>query len=232
MTNSDPCLVLEDVDVRPDGKVPPVVRSLSLVVNRGERVALLGRNGAGKTTLLSAIVGLLPHTGCITLNGLGVGPDTLDAVREQTGFLFASPEDQILFPTVEEDVSFALRRKGIPRAKAAEQTVALLRELNAERLLGRAPHQLSHGERLTVALAGTVIANPSLLLLDEPSSTLDPMAKRELAAHLSGRSATMLIASHDLPFLRKCCTRFLLMEHGTLVGDYPTPDPLGSAWDV
>lgn len=217
----DPVLVIEEVSVRYPRSEHDAIRKISLAVGPGERVALVGPNGSGKTTLLHAVVGLLPSCGRIEVEGVHVEREGLDAVRRRVGFLFAVADDQILFPRVLDDVMFSLRQSGIGREEAAERAGHMLRRLGIEDLAGRSPHQLSLGQRKRVALAGTMVTEPPLLLLDEPSGGLDPGGKCELAAVLSDLPGGALVASHDLEFVCRICSRVLLLEKGRLVGNQP-----------
>ena len=212
-----PALVFEGVTVSFPGIDRPAVSALSFELASGDHVALLGLNGSGKTTLLQAAVGLVDFEGMIHLGGEEVTKKNLASVRRKTGFLFSVPEDQLLFPKVVNDVAFGLIRGGIPAAEAGRRARTMLRKLDAHEYSERPPHQLSHGQRLRVALAGALVTEPILLLLDEPSAGLDPPGKRRLARYLAVLPSAMLIATHDLPFARNVCSRYLVLEEGRLV---------------
>lgn len=202
----------------------------SLALDRGERVALLGCNGSGKTSLLLAIAGLLPHSGTIRIDGERLSPRTAPALRQRTGFIFAVPEDQLLFPEVLEDVAFGVVQRGATPSEARRQAQLALASLDAERLIGRTTHELSHGERLRVALAGATVTRPPLLLLDEPSAGLDPPARRRLAALLTELTAAQLVATHDLGFARRICQRYVMLKQGRVVAA-GTLDSLPDEWE-
>ena len=218
-------LRLERVTVRYPGSSHPATCDCSLEVAHGERVALLGANGSGKTSLLMAIVGLAPFAGSIRVNAIDVVKKNLSAVRDTIGFLFSTPEDQILFPKVVNDVAFGLMRKGVSAGKADEQAREMLDQLEASALAELAPHHLSHGQRLRVALAGTLICKPPLLLLDEPSTSLDTRGKKQLVRLLSSLPSAMLVATHDMEFARRVCTRFVILDEGRV-------QTVGTSWDV
>lgn len=218
---NDPALVFKNVSVRYESGHPPVVEGASFTVAEGERVALLGLNGSGKTTVLMAAAGLLPHQGEIRVCGTALGRTTLKEIRSRIGFLFNVPEDQLLFPKVVDDVAFGLRRRAVPVDESKARAVKALAALRAADLSDAPLHHLSHGQKQRVALAGALVTEPPLLLLDEPSAGLDPPGKDDLADHLRGLSAAMLIATHELAFAAAVCRRFILLENGrvSVAGD-------------
>jgi cobalt/nickel transport system ATP-binding protein len=220
---------IELVDVSVRVGATDALRSVSLTVRVGERVALLGLNGSGKTSLLLALAGLVPHAGRITIGGQLLDERSAKRLRLTMGFVFAVPEDQLLFPEVLDDVVFGLVQRGVGRDEARQRALATLSQLAAEALAHRATHELSHGERLRVALAGAVATHPDLLLLDEPSAGLDPPARRQLAELLDGLRSTQLIATHDVPFARRSCQRFVQLESGRVVAE-GTMDELPRDW--
>jgi energy-coupling factor transporter ATP-binding protein EcfA2 len=159
------------------------------------------------------------HEGEIRIDGERLTPRSLAKVRERVGFVFNVPEDQLLFPKVLDDVAFGPRRRGASPAEAAMRARQALAALGLEPLVDAPLHHLSHGQKQRVALAGALVTEPSLLLLDEPSAGLDPPARRALAALLGTLEAAMIIATHDLDFAAHACTRFLVIEGG---GSSPT----------
>jgi cobalt/nickel transport system ATP-binding protein len=231
MNASIPALEFDSVSVAYAGETRPSISNVTLRIDPGERVALLGNNGSGKTTILFAAAGLIPHTGIIRVGGVVLGPSTRGEARARLGFLFSNPEDQILLPRVLDDVAFALTRRGVPVTEQSMEARAMLQRLDSDGLAERSPHQLSQGERLRVALAGALIARPPLLLLDEPSENLDPPGKRRLASLLVETGAAMLLATHDLRFAGRCCTRFVVLAEGEVAKDTPYPGDLLPSWE-
>lgn len=212
----NPVLAFKNVTIRYPQSSQDTVNNVSFHVHPDERVALFGLNGSGKTTLLLAAVGMVPFTGYISADGVAVEKRSLQKARDRIGFLFNVPEDQILFPRVIDDVSYGLVRKGISPLSAREQAMAVLNSLGVASLAQSSPFQLSHGQRQRVALAGALVTNPAVLLLDEPTSGLDPLGKISLAKLLRDLSSSILIATHDVEFASRTCSRFLVLCKSTL----------------
>jgi cobalt/nickel transport system ATP-binding protein len=227
-----PALSFRSLTVRYEHGGHSVLDGVSFDIAAGQRVALVGLNGSGKTTLLMAAVGLVPHHGDIEVGGIKVAHATLPQVRDQVGFLFNVPEDQLLFPRVIDDVAFALLRRGLTRDTATLKALAVLKALELVHLAEQSLHHLSHGQKQRVALAGALVAEPPLLLLDEPSAGLDPPAKRDLANLLHRQSAAMLVATHDLAFARRFCERFIMVAEGHVVDDATEVNRLLRDWDT
>jgi energy-coupling factor transporter ATP-binding protein EcfA2 len=159
--------------------------------------------------------------GRVAIDGVTLSPETVRAVRARVGIVFEDPEDQIVGLTVEEDVAFGPRAR---RWAPAEADAAVREALDAVGLAGREarfPHHLSTGEKRRLCLAGALACRPGLLLLDEPSSGLDPRGRRELAALLSGLAATLVVASHDLTLVERLCSRAIVLDGGRCVEDAP-----------
>jgi len=229
---NDTVLSFRDVTVRYHRDAEAVLHQLSFDVARGERVALLGLNGSGKTSVLAAAVGLVPHEGEIVACHLPVQGKNLPEIRSRVGFLFNVPEDQLLFPTVGEDVAFGVMNRGVSREASRQKTVEILTHFGLERLTDCPVYRLSHGQKQRTALAGVLISGPSLLLLDEPSSGLDPPARRDLVSLLRATEAGMLVATHDLEFAAELCSRWILLEEGCLAGEGSDYRDIRQRWGV
>jgi len=229
---SDPALLFRDVTVRYEPGGAAAVEAASFSVADGERVALVGLNGSGKTTLLMTAVGLVPHEGEIRVRGEPLTHRTLARIRSRVGFLFNVPEDQLLFPKVVEDVSFGLMNRGLSSAEVSAGALRALDALGVGYLAESPLHHLSHGQKQRVALAGALATDPTLLLLDEPSAALDPPGKSALARLLSRLGAAMIVASHDLAFVRRLCTRFIMLEQGRIVHDGPGAAESWRRWEL
>jgi cobalt/nickel transport system ATP-binding protein len=205
----------------PDGQRALI--GCDVAIAPGERVALLGPNGAGKTTLVLHLNGVLaPTSGRVRVAGLDVTRRNLREVRRRVGILFQDPDDQLFMPTVREDVAFGPRNLGLGHEEISARVDSALAAVDMGDSAARPPHHLSFGQRRRVALAGVLAMDPDILVLDEPSSNLDPASRRELADILDGLGLTMLIVTHDLPYALELCPRALLMNEGVIVADGST----------
>ena len=209
----------------PDGSA--ALHGVDLRLEQGERVALLGPNGAGKTTLVLHLNGILSGgAGQVRVGGLTVGKDTMREVRRRVGIVFQDPDDQLFLPTVAEDVAFGPANLGLTGAALADRVDRALDQVGMRFAAGRPPHHLSFGQRRRVAVATVLAMEPDVLVLDEPSSNLDPAARRELADILTGLDVTVLMVTHDLPYALQLCPRAVILSEGRLVADGPTGDLL------
>lgn len=214
----------------PDGHV--ALHGVDLTVPKGDRVALLGPNGAGKTTLVLHLNGILaPAEGTVVVGGLSVSPDraTLAEIRRRVGIVFQDPDDQLFLPTVAEDVAFGPANLGLRGAELDRRVDEALAAVGMSEHRDRAPHHLSFGQRRRVAVATVLAMRPEILVLDEPSSNLDPAARRELAQILRGLPVTLLMVTHDLPYALELCERAVILDQGRIVADGATPDLLADA---
>jgi cobalt/nickel transport system ATP-binding protein len=200
---------------------------VDLHVHPGERVALLGPNGAGKTTLVLHLNGILtPGHGSVHVSGLPVAEENLLEVRRRVGIVFQDPDDQLFMPTVRDDVAFGPANLGLRDAELDARVEEALAAVDVADLAGRAPHHLSFGQRRRVAIATVLAMRPEILVLDEPSSNLDPASRRELAAILRSLDVTILMVTHDLPYAVELCERSVVLSEGTIVADGPTREVL------
>lgn len=198
------CIRVRQLRVQYAGASEAALAVAALDVAPGERVALVGPNGSGKTTLLSVLAGCVDYTGDVTVGGEAPKGRTLRNVRRRLGVLFENPDDQFLFPTVREDVGYALR--GLPHEEMERRVDMLLADLGLP-TANRPIASLSRGQRQRVALAGVLAAEPDLFLLDEPTAALDEAEKRRLVDVLRASPATLLVATHDRAFAAALCPR-------------------------
>jgi cobalt/nickel transport system ATP-binding protein len=209
----------------PDGHV--ALDGVDLVVASGERVAVLGPNGAGKTTLVLALNGINAATrGTVTVGGLPVERVNLAEIRRRVGIVFQDPDDQLFMSTVRDDVAFGPSNLGLRGAALDARTTEALDAVGMASAADRSPHHLSFGERRRVALATVLAMRPDVLVLDEPSSNLDPQARRELAEIVLGLDVTTILVTHDLPYALQLCTRAVVLDAGRIVVDGPTREVL------
>ena len=203
---------------------------IDLRVEPGERVAVLGPNGAGKTTLVLHLNGVLSGgAGRISVAGLPVSKSTLREVRRRVGIVFQDPDDQLFMPTVGEDVAFGPANFGLSGAALSARVRSALDAVGMAAQMDRSPMHLSGGQRRRVALATVLACDPEILVLDEPSANLEPVARRELAEVLLGLDRTMLMVTHDLPYALQLCPRSVLIDDGLIVADGPTRELLSDA---
>lgn len=210
----------------PDGH--QALFGVDLTIARGERVALLGPNGAGKTTLVLHLNGILEAgAGSVTVAGLPVGDRKHVAeVRRRVGIVFQDPDDQLFMPTVREDVAFGPAAAGLRGAELDECVRKALERVGMAEFADRPPHHLSFGQRRRVAVATVLAMEPEILVLDEPSSNLDPASRRELADILRSLDVTVLMVTHDLPYALELCPRSVVLSGGTVVADGRTQELL------
>ena len=197
----------------------------SFNVAQGECVALLGPNGSGKSTLLLHLNGLLPEklgwNGAVRILGQPITPDNLDTIRRQVGLVFQDPDDQLFCPSVEEDVAFGPQQLGLSEAEVSARVQKALAQAGLAGFGHRATHHLSHGEKRRACLAGVLACEPAVLVLDEPTSDLDPRGRREFKALLRQIPATKVIATHDLELVVELCSRAIVLDRGAVVAEGP-----------
>ncbi len=223
---SGPALEVRDLAFAyPDGH--QALFGVGFTIARGERVALLGPNGAGKTTLVLHLNGILDtQHGSVRVGGLPVAPDHLKEIRRRVGIVFQDPDDQLFMPTVRDDVAFGPANMGLRGDELEAHVMAALEAVGMAPFVDRPPYHLSFGQRRRVAVATVLAMEPEILVLDEPSSNLDPAGRRELADILTSLDITMLMVTHDLPYALDLCPRALVMNDGVIVVDGATDEIL------
>ena len=209
----------------PDGH--QALYGVDLHVHAGERVALLGPNGAGKTTLVHHLNGILmAGAGSVTVTGLKVDKRHLPEIRRRVGIVFQDPDDQLFMGTVRDDVAFGPANLGLRGAELDRRVTSALDQVGMGAYADRPPHHLSFGQRRRVAVATVLSMEPDVLVLDEPSSNLDPASRRELADVLRSLDVTVLMVTHDLSYALELCPRAVVLSDGQVVADRATYDVL------
>ncbi|NGN68791.1 ABC transporter ATP-binding protein [Streptomyces sp. A7024] len=209
----------------PDGH--QALFGVDLTVDRGERVALLGPNGAGKTTLVLHLNGILDAgAGSVRVAGLPVVKANFPEIRRRVGIVFQDPDDQLFMPTVREDVAFGPAASGMRGQELEDRVRTALEQVGMAAYADRPPHHLSFGQRRRVAVATVLAMRPEILVLDEPSSNLDPASRRELADILRSLDVTVLMVTHDLPYAAELCPRSVVLSEGVIAADGATKELL------
>ena len=222
---SDLSLQIKDLAYAyPDGH--QALFGVNLDLRRGEKVALLGPNGAGKTTLVMHLNGIIPTMqGTVSVAGQVVVADKkaqLAEIRHKVGIVFQDPDDQLFMPTVGEDVAFGPYNAGLRGTELENAVKTALELVGMYEFLDRPPHHLSFGQRRRVAVATVLAMKPEILVMDEPSSNLDPASRRELADIVRSLDVTLLMVTHDLPFAYELCERSVILSGGVIVADGST----------
>jgi cobalt/nickel transport system ATP-binding protein len=210
----------------PDGTA--ALDGVSFTIHHGEAVGLVGANGAGKSTLLLHLAGVLfPSDGTVRVGDWPVTPRTLPRVRRSLGMVFQDPDDQLFMPTVGDDVAFGPTNLGFPPEEVAARVASALARVGAEGLRDRPPYRLSGGEKRAASIATVLSMSPDILVLDEPSSGLDPASRRRVLDLLRAFEHTKIVASHDLDLVYDVCGRTIVLAAGRIAADGPTREILG-----
>lgn len=193
-------------------------------LHEGETVALLGPNGCGKTTFLLSLIGVLQARGEVAICGLKLAQPNYVAIRRKAGVLFQDPHDQLFMPTIIDDVAFGPAQVGLSPEQSCARAAEALRQVGMPDGHERPPYQLSGGEKQRVALAGLIAAEPEILLLDEPTTHLDPPARRHLLEILRALPQAKVLATHDVEFARSLAHRAVFFEHGRVAASGSVDD--------
>jgi cobalt/nickel transport system ATP-binding protein len=205
----------------PDGT--RALNGISFRIVHGESVGIVGANGAGKSTLLLQINGtLLPTQGSVSIGETILSKKTVKEIRKKIGFVFQDPDDQIFMPTVFEDVAFGPLHLGWTLENVEQSAIKALEQVNCLHLKDRPPHRLSMGQRRSISIASVISMDPDILIMDEPSSNLDPRSRRQLIQLLKKFDHSKMLASHDLDMVMQLCDRTIILNEGTVVADGKT----------
>ena len=197
----------------------PVVENLRFTIRKGEAVGLIGANGAGKSTIMKLILGLLSGSGQILVDGLTVNKENVSEIRRKIGFVLQDSDNQMFMPTVYEDMIFGPRNYGLSKEETDRKVDTVLEQLGLQALKHRHNHKISGGEKRMAAIATILAMDPEMILMDEPSTALDPVNRRTVINTINRIPQTKLIASHDLDMILDTCQRVILLSHGRIVAD-------------
>jgi len=202
----------------PDGHA--AIKNVNLEIKKGESIALIGANGAGKSSLFKLIVGISDiGGGSIQVDGISVEKKTLKDIRRKVGMVFQNPDDQLFMTKVYDDVAFGPRNELLSEIEVDNRVNQALEVLGITHLKDRMPHRLSGGEKRIIAIASVLSMDPNIILFDEPTSFLDPKARRNVMETLGKLEMTKIIATHDLDMALDICDRVIVLHHGSVFAD-------------
>jgi energy-coupling factor transporter ATP-binding protein EcfA2 len=238
---NDPIIKVRNLSFKYYGSARQVLDGIDLEVNSGEIVLIAGHSGCGKSTLLRAINGLIPHqhageySGEVVVDGLTVANSSMNELALRVGYIFQNPENQIFMFSVERDIGFGLENLALPTNEIRERVNWAMDLMKIRNLALRAPHELSDGQKQRVAIAGVLAMRPKILILDEPTSLLDPFTAKSLVELIQdirkSLGMTILIVEHRLDLIAKVCNRMIVLDQGK-VAFSGTPREVLSKTDV
>jgi energy-coupling factor transporter ATP-binding protein EcfA2 len=236
---SSPLIAVKDLSFTYFGSKEPVLKDVNLQIAQNEIVLVVGHSGSGKSTLLRAINGLIPHqhngdySGEVMVDGKSVALTEMSKLALSVGYIFQNPENQIFMFSVERDIGFGLENLGLPREEIRDRVDWAMDLLKIRDLALRAPHELSDGQKQRVAIAGVIAMKPKILILDEPTSLLDPFTARDLVQLVlkirEELGMTILLVEHRLDLVAKICDRMVVVDSGRIVLEGPPRDILSIA---
>ena len=205
-----------------------VLNGMSFSIAEGETVGIIGANGAGKSSLLKVLLGLLPHEGEVLVNGIPVCKQNLPEIRRILGFVLQNSDNQMFMPTVYDDMMFGLLNYGMSKREANERVDAVLEQLDLGKLKSKYNHKISGGEKRMAAIATVLAMEPEIIVMDEPSVSLDPYNRRSVINVINSLSQTKIIASHDLDMIMETCKRVILIADGHVIASGSTEEILSN----
>jgi cobalt/nickel transport system ATP-binding protein len=208
----------------PDGTT--ALKNINLDLFEGETLGIIGPNGAGKSTFLLHLNGLLRGKGQVKVADLEVNDKNLKKIRSKVGMVFQDPDSQLFMPTVFEDVAFGPMNMGLSKDEVENAVTEALTKVDMLKSIKRLSHHLSFGEKKRISIATVLSMSPEILVLDEPSSNLDPKHRRDLINLLKELNVTKIVATHDMDMVMDICTRTVLIDKGTIVADGKVMDIL------
>ena len=213
-----PIVQIENISYQYEGQSSYALENVSLSIFEGEWLAIVGHNGSGKSTLAKLLNGLqFPQKGNINVRGISLSEETVWEIRKQVGMVFQNPDNQFVGATVQDDVAFALENNGIPREDMVDRVKESLKNVQMDTFLNQEPHNLSGGQKQRVAIAGVIALRPSVIILDEATSMLDPKGREEvldLVLDLKNKyNMTVISITHDLEEAARA-DRIVVMNKG------------------
>ncbi len=222
---SDINIKVRDICFKYDNK--EILDNISFEIGRNENVGIIGANGAGKSTLLSVLLGLnKAEKGKVIVNNKIMEKKNVKQIQREIGFVFQNADEQLFMSTVFDDVAFVLKNQGVLEDEIEDRCELILERLNIQHLKNRPPYKLSGGEKKVVSIASILVANPSIIFMDEPTASLDPKSRRVLINLLKELPQTKIITSHDLDMIYETCDRVILVNKGRVVADGTQKDIL------
>lgn len=204
----------------PNGK--EALTGIGLGVKKGESVGIIGPNGSGKSTLLLHLNGILRGSGEIKIFGLEPEGGNLKEIRKRVGIVFQDPDDQLFSPTVFDDVAFGPTNLGFKESEVEKKVEGALDKVGLRKLMNESPQHLSFGEKKRISVATVLSMEPELLVLDEPTSNLDPRSRTEILDLLKRLKGTKIVATHDIPAVKELSSRVVILYEGKIVADGKT----------
>lgn len=197
----------------------PVLDKINISIKSGERVGIIGANGAGKSTLFKALLGLIDVRGDIVIDDISMNRQNLRKIRQKMGIVLQDSDNQMFMPHVIDDMMFGPMNYGMSREDAYNRAVEVLDKLGLNSIKDRHNYRLSGGEKRMAAIATILTMNPQIVLMDEPTASLDPYNRRKIIEVLNDLSITRVIATHDLDMVLETCDRVILMDNGQVIAD-------------
>ena len=199
----------------PDGY--KAINEITFAVNKNCKLAIIGENGAGKSTILKIIIGLLfPRRGEVFIEGNKVCKDNLKEIRKKVGFIFQESDNQLFMSNVYDDIAFGLRKSGLDEELVHMKVDKIIKDMGIEELRNKQTYKLSGGEKKAVAIAGIMVMEPDIILMDEPTASLDPKARRRVINLVKDLNKTIVIATHDLDMVLDCCDKTIIFSNGKI----------------
>jgi cobalt/nickel transport system ATP-binding protein len=205
------------------------LKGVNFKIHHGESVGIVGANGAGKSTLMNLLLGIdFPGKGEINIGDIPVSKKTLPLIRQRVGLVFQNADDQLFMPTVYDDVAFGPRNFKLEEKEVHARTMKALETVGISHLKDRPPYKLSGGEKRAAAIATVLSMMPDILIMDEPTTGLDPKSRRRLINLLKEFEHTKILATHDMDMVWDLCDRTIVIDNGTIAADGPTREILSN----